>query len=68
VHGSLAGLETLVIGRSTIVGTPLAQLLIAESATVTVAHSKSRDLYAMSRRADILFAARSLSGVIGSNR
>jgi methylenetetrahydrofolate dehydrogenase (NADP+)/methenyltetrahydrofolate cyclohydrolase len=57
VHGSLAGLEGLVIGRSTIVGKPLAQRLIAESATVTVAHSKSRDLPAVSRRADVLFAA-----------
>jgi methylenetetrahydrofolate dehydrogenase (NADP+) / methenyltetrahydrofolate cyclohydrolase len=55
-----------VIGRSTIVGTPLAQLLIAESATVTVAHSKSRDLSAMSRRADILFAAIGRPRVIGS--
>jgi methylenetetrahydrofolate dehydrogenase (NADP+) / methenyltetrahydrofolate cyclohydrolase len=57
VHGSLAGLEALVIGRSTIVGKPLAQLLIAESATVTVAHSKTRDLPVVSRRADLLFAA-----------
>jgi methylenetetrahydrofolate dehydrogenase (NADP+) / methenyltetrahydrofolate cyclohydrolase len=57
VHASLAGLEALVIGRSTIVGKPLAQLLIAESATVTVAHSKTRDLPAASRRADLVFAA-----------
>jgi methylenetetrahydrofolate dehydrogenase (NADP+) / methenyltetrahydrofolate cyclohydrolase len=57
VHASLAGLEALVIGRSTIVGKPLAQLLIAESATVTVAHSKTRDLPAVSRRADLVFAA-----------
>jgi methylenetetrahydrofolate dehydrogenase (NADP+)/methenyltetrahydrofolate cyclohydrolase len=57
VHVSLAGLEALVIGRSTIVGKPLAQLLIAESATVTVAHSKTRDLPAVSRRADLVFAA-----------
>ena len=57
VPASLAGLEALVIGRSTVVGKPLAQLLIAESATVTVAHSKTRDLPAVSRRADLLFAA-----------
>jgi methylenetetrahydrofolate dehydrogenase (NADP+) / methenyltetrahydrofolate cyclohydrolase len=57
VHASLAGLEALVIGRSTIVGKPLAQLLIAASATVTVAHSKTRDLPRVSRRADLMFAA-----------
>jgi methylenetetrahydrofolate dehydrogenase (NADP+) / methenyltetrahydrofolate cyclohydrolase len=57
VHASLAGLDALVIGRSTIVGRPLAQLLIAHSATVTVAHSKTRDLPAASRRADLLFVA-----------
>jgi methylenetetrahydrofolate dehydrogenase (NADP+)/methenyltetrahydrofolate cyclohydrolase len=57
VHASLAGLDALVIGRSTIVGKPLAQLLIAESATVTVAHSKTRDLPAVSRRSDLVFAA-----------
>jgi methylenetetrahydrofolate dehydrogenase (NADP+) / methenyltetrahydrofolate cyclohydrolase len=57
VHPSLAGLEALVIGRSTIVGKPLSQLLLAENATVTVAHSKSSDLPALARRADLLFAA-----------
>jgi methylenetetrahydrofolate dehydrogenase (NADP+)/methenyltetrahydrofolate cyclohydrolase len=57
VHASLAGLDALVIGRSTIVGKPLAELLIAQSATVTVAHSKTRDLPAASRRADLVFAA-----------
>jgi methylenetetrahydrofolate dehydrogenase (NADP+)/methenyltetrahydrofolate cyclohydrolase len=57
VHASLAGLEAVVIGRSTIVGKPLAQLLIAASMTVTVAHSKTQDLPAVSRRADLLFAA-----------
>jgi methylenetetrahydrofolate dehydrogenase (NADP+) / methenyltetrahydrofolate cyclohydrolase len=57
VQPSLAGLEAVVIGRSNIVGKPLAQLLLAENATVTVAHSKTRDLPAVSRRADILFAA-----------
>jgi len=55
--GSLAGLDAVVIGRSNIVGKPMAQLLIAESATVTVAHSKTRDLPAVVRRADIVVAA-----------
>ena len=57
VHPSLAGLQALVIGRSNIVGKPLAQLLLAESATVTIAHSKTRDLPAVSRNADLVFAA-----------
>ena len=57
VHSSLAGLEAVVIGRSNIVGKPLAQLLLAENATVTIAHSQTRDLPAVSRRADLLFAA-----------
>jgi methylenetetrahydrofolate dehydrogenase (NADP+)/methenyltetrahydrofolate cyclohydrolase len=55
--GSLAGLEAVVVGRSNIVGKPMAQLLIAESATVTIAHSRTRDLPAVVRRADILVAA-----------
>ena len=49
---SLAGLEAVVVGRSNIVGKPVAQLLLAENATVTVAHSKTRDLPAVCRRAD----------------
>jgi methylenetetrahydrofolate dehydrogenase (NADP+) / methenyltetrahydrofolate cyclohydrolase len=57
VHPTLAGLDALVLGRSTIVGKPLAQLLLAENATVTVAHSKSSDLPTLARRADLLFAA-----------
>jgi methylenetetrahydrofolate dehydrogenase (NADP+) / methenyltetrahydrofolate cyclohydrolase len=57
VHGSLAGLEAVVIGRSNIVGKPVAQLLLAEDATVTIAHSKTRDLAAVCRRADLLVAA-----------
>jgi methylenetetrahydrofolate dehydrogenase (NADP+)/methenyltetrahydrofolate cyclohydrolase len=57
IHPSLAGLEAVVIGRSNLVGRPLAQLLLAEDATVTVAHSKTRDVKAVSRRADLLFAA-----------
>ena len=54
---SLAGLDAVVVGRSNIVGKPLLQLLLAENATVTVAHSRTRDLPAACRRADILFAA-----------
>jgi methylenetetrahydrofolate dehydrogenase (NADP+)/methenyltetrahydrofolate cyclohydrolase len=57
VHASLAGLEAIVIGRSHIVGRPLMHLLINESATVTVAHSKTRDLPTVCRRADLVFAA-----------
>ncbi|HXQ82478.1 MAG TPA: bifunctional methylenetetrahydrofolate dehydrogenase/methenyltetrahydrofolate cyclohydrolase FolD [Xanthobacteraceae bacterium] len=57
VHPSLAGLDAVVIGRSNIVGKPLAQLLLAENATVTIAHSRTRDLPALCRRADLLFAA-----------
>jgi methylenetetrahydrofolate dehydrogenase (NADP+)/methenyltetrahydrofolate cyclohydrolase len=57
VHASLAGLEAVVIGRSNIVGKPVAQLLLAENATVTIAHSKTRDLPEVCRRADLLIAA-----------
>jgi methylenetetrahydrofolate dehydrogenase (NADP+)/methenyltetrahydrofolate cyclohydrolase len=57
VHPSLAGLDAVVIGRSNIVGKPMTQLLLAENATVTVTHSKTRDLPAVCRRADILVAA-----------
>jgi methylenetetrahydrofolate dehydrogenase (NADP+)/methenyltetrahydrofolate cyclohydrolase len=54
---SLSGLEAVVIGRSNIVGKPLMHLLLSENATVTVAHSKTRDLPAVCRRADLLVAA-----------
>jgi methylenetetrahydrofolate dehydrogenase (NADP+)/methenyltetrahydrofolate cyclohydrolase len=54
---SLVGLEAVVIGRSNIVGKPVAQLLLAENATVTIAHSRTRDLAAVCRRADVLIAA-----------
>jgi methylenetetrahydrofolate dehydrogenase (NADP+) / methenyltetrahydrofolate cyclohydrolase len=56
-HGSLAGLEAVVVGRSNIVGKPMAQLLLGDSCTVTLAHSRTRDLAAVCRRADILVAA-----------
>jgi methylenetetrahydrofolate dehydrogenase (NADP+) / methenyltetrahydrofolate cyclohydrolase len=57
VHASLAGLEAVVVGRSNIVGKPMAQLLLAENATVTVAHSKTVNLAATCRRADLLVTA-----------
>ncbi|WP_066586933.1 bifunctional methylenetetrahydrofolate dehydrogenase/methenyltetrahydrofolate cyclohydrolase FolD [Sphingomonas pruni] len=55
--GDLAGLDAVVIGRSNIVGKPMAQLLVKESCTVTVAHSKTRDLSSVVKRADIVVAA-----------
>ena len=55
--GDLAGLEAVVVGRSNIVGKPMAQLLLRDSCTVTVAHSRTRDLADVCRRADILVAA-----------
>ncbi len=55
--GDLTGLNAVILGRSNIVGKPMAQLLLAESCTVTVAHSRTRDLPALCRGADILVAA-----------
>ena len=55
--GDLAGLQAVVVGRSALVGKPMAGLLLAESCTVTLAHSKTRDLPEITRRADILVAA-----------
>jgi methylenetetrahydrofolate dehydrogenase (NADP+)/methenyltetrahydrofolate cyclohydrolase len=55
--GDLSGLEAVVLGRSNIVGKPMAQLLTQASCTVTIAHSRTRDLAAVCRRADILVAA-----------
>ena len=56
-HRSLAGLNAVVVGRSNIVGKPMAQLLLGDSCTVTIAHSRTRDLAAICRGADILVAA-----------
>ena len=64
VLGDLAGLDAVVIGRSNIVGKPMAQLLIRESCTVTVAHSKTRDLSSVVKRADIVVAAVGQPGMI----
>lgn len=55
--GYLAGLHAVVIGRSNIVGKPMAQLLLQESCTVTIAHSRTRDLPALVRQADVVVAA-----------
>lgn len=55
--GDLSGLNAVIVGRSNIVGKPMAQLLLGESCTVTVAHSRTRDLPEVCRRADILVAA-----------
>ena len=55
--GNLAGLNAIVVGRSNIVGKPMAQLLLNESCTVTIAHSRTREIEAHCRRADILVAA-----------
>ena len=55
--GKLEGLEAVVIGRSNIVGKPVAQLLLAENCTVTIAHSRTRDLPGVVRRADLVIAA-----------
>ncbi|MBQ0767096.1 MAG: bifunctional methylenetetrahydrofolate dehydrogenase/methenyltetrahydrofolate cyclohydrolase FolD [Sulfitobacter litoralis] len=56
-HGSLSGMDAVVIGRSNIVGKPMAQLLLNDSCTVTIAHSRTKDLAAVVRRADIVIAA-----------
>ena len=64
VHPSLTGLEAVIVGRSNIVGKPLAQLFIGQSATVTVAHSKTRDLPAVCRRADLVVAATGRPGLV----
>ncbi|WP_448578257.1 bifunctional methylenetetrahydrofolate dehydrogenase/methenyltetrahydrofolate cyclohydrolase FolD [Thermaurantiacus sp.] len=63
-HGDLAGAEAVVIGRSVLVGRPMAALLLNRSATVTVAHSKTRDLPQVARRADVLVAAVGQPGLV----
>ncbi len=57
VHASLEGMNAIVIGRSNLVGRPLIQLLLNENATVTSAHSRSRDLAQLCARADLVYAA-----------
>jgi methylenetetrahydrofolate dehydrogenase (NADP+) / methenyltetrahydrofolate cyclohydrolase len=62
--GDLAGLEAVIVGRSNIVGKPMAQLLLRENCTVTVAHSRTRDLAAVVARGDIVVAAVGQAGLI----
>ena len=64
---SLAGLNAVVVGRSVLVGKPVAQLLLAENCTVTIAHSRTRDLAALCRTADILVAAIGRPAMIGAD-
>ena len=64
VMPSLAGREAVVIGRSNIVGKPLFHVLLAEDATVTVAHSKTRHLPQLTRRADLVYAAAGRAGLV----
>ena len=56
-HGSLSGMNAVMIGRSNIVGKPMAQLLLGDSCTVTITHSRTKDLPAVVRGADIVVAA-----------
>ncbi len=63
--GSLQGKEVVIVGRSAIVGKPMAGLLLRENCTVTIAHSKTRDLPAVCRRADVVIAAVGRPGLIG---
>ncbi|WP_300031988.1 bifunctional methylenetetrahydrofolate dehydrogenase/methenyltetrahydrofolate cyclohydrolase FolD [uncultured Roseobacter sp.] len=56
-HGSISGMDAVVVGRSNIVGKPMAQLLLGDSCTVTIAHSRTKDLADVVRRADIVVAA-----------
>ena len=56
-HGSISGMNAVVIGRSNIVGKPMAQLLLNDSCTVTIAHSRTKDLPSVVRGADIVIAA-----------
>ncbi len=56
-QGSLSGMDAVVVGRSNIVGKPMAQLLLGDSCTVTIAHSRTKDLPDVVRRADIVVAA-----------
>ena len=64
VHPRLAGLEAVVIGRSNIVGKPMAALLLQESCTVTTVHSRTRDVMAHVRMADIVVAAVGIPGFV----
>ena len=64
IQPQLAGLDAVVIGRSNIVGKPMAQLLVGQNCTVTIAHSRTRNLAGIYRRADILVAAVGRPGMV----
>lgn len=63
----LAGAEAVVVGRSVLVGKPMAQLLLARNATVTVCHSRTRNLADVCRRADVLVVAAGIPGLVGGD-
>ena len=63
---ALSGTEAVVVGRSVLVGKPMAQLLLGQNATVTICHSRTRDLAEVCRRADVLVVAAGIPGIIGA--
>ncbi len=63
----LSGAEAVVVGRSVLVGKPMAQLLLAQNATVTICHSRTRDLAEVCRRADVLVVAAGIPGIVGAD-
>ena len=64
---ALSGAEAVVVGRSVLVGKPMAQLLLAQNATVTICHSRTRDLAEVCRRADVLVVAAGIPGIVGAD-
>jgi methylenetetrahydrofolate dehydrogenase (NADP+) / methenyltetrahydrofolate cyclohydrolase len=62
----LSGAEAVVVGRSVLVGKPMAQLLLGQNATVTICHSRTRDLAEVCRRADVLVVAAGIPGIVGA--
>jgi methylenetetrahydrofolate dehydrogenase (NADP+)/methenyltetrahydrofolate cyclohydrolase len=63
---TLDGVETVVVGRSSLVGKPVAQLLLARNATVTMCHSRTKELAEVCRRAEVLVVAAGVPGLIGA--
>jgi methylenetetrahydrofolate dehydrogenase (NADP+)/methenyltetrahydrofolate cyclohydrolase len=63
----LEGAEAVVVGRSKLVGVPVARLLLAANATVTMCHSRTRDLAEVCRRGDVLVAAAGVPGLLGAD-
>jgi methylenetetrahydrofolate dehydrogenase (NADP+)/methenyltetrahydrofolate cyclohydrolase len=63
----LQGVEAVVVGRSPLVGKPMAQLLLGRNATVTTCHSRTRDVAEVCRRADVLVVAAGIPGLIGAD-